>query len=190
MKNILITLFCALSVSAFAQTGSWYIGGNGGFGSYKVEDTDASTNWNFSPEVGTFFTDNVQVGVGLNFFGGSNDVKGAGVTLYSRYFFKPGEAFRPFIGANIPYTSLESSGDPFGDIKTTSFGLNLNGGFGYALSPRWTVVGSLGVLGFASESTSLNGGDSAKATNFSLGLYTLGNPFNVGLYYTFKPATK
>lgn len=191
MKNILITLFCVLSVSAFAQTGSWYIGGSGGFGSTKVENSDAVSYWNFSPEIGTFFTDNVQVGLGLNLFGGSEDIqdKGTGVTLYSRYFFKPGESFRPFIGANVPYASSKYT-SAFGDIKSTSFGLNLNGGFGYALSPRWTVVGSLAVLGFTSESNKINGGDPAKATNFALGFNTLGSPFNVGLYYTFKTATK
>jgi outer membrane protein W len=181
-------LFLALGLTAFAnaQTGSWYVGGTAGFLSSKIEDQDAISTWILSPEVGTFFTDNVQVGVGFNIAGGSNDNgSGFGLTPYSRYFFKPGESFRPFVGAGVPFSTSKYD-DAFGtEITESSFGLNLNAGFGYALSPSWTVIGQFAALGFDVENRKA-GSAEVKSTYFSLLGNTLGAPFNVGLYYTFK----
>lgn len=79
----LITISSALFILSGsvvnAQEGSWYIGGNLGFNSSKTsteingtkKDDYKNTEWSFAPEVGTFLTDNWQVGIGLN-FGGIN----------------------------------------------------------------------------------------------------------------------
>lgn len=185
----------AMCYSAIGQKSSWYIGGQVGFNSTKVKDSDMkSSSWSFSPEVGTFLTDNVQLGLALNLTGSTDNgsiggiateekLTGVGGTLYSRYFFKPGMPFRPFVGLNIGYSTAKLTNKGIGsnlEVKMNTFGANLNAGFGYAIAPKWTVVGSLGVLGFSSSKE----GDNYTETNFGLDINTLGNRFTIGFYYT------
>jgi opacity protein-like surface antigen len=176
--------FITLSISSFAQKGSVYLGGDVGIFSIKQKNSASQTEIEFSPEVGTFFSDNIQVGVALNLRSNSDDNTALGVTPYARHFFKVGQAFRPFIGAGIP---LRRSKNGNLDIKTTTAGLALSAGFGYALAPRWTVIGNLGFMSLTRQSFKQSGGPRVSgATTFNLGANTLGSPFNVGFYYTIK----
>ncbi|MFZ4633508.1 MAG: outer membrane beta-barrel protein [Saprospiraceae bacterium] len=201
MKQYFTFALLTLAVSSFAQTGSWYVGGAAGFSTSKTEfgstTTDDSNSWQFSPEVGTWLTDNIQLGLGVTLGGFSstdennnestNSVYGG--TLYGRYFFNPGQAFRPFVGLNIPVLAGKQTID-FGTGESKSdinqFGVNLNAGFGYAIAPRWTVVGSLGVLGFNSTTFKPDGGgEETKTNDFDFLVNSLGNRFTIGFYYTF-----
>ncbi|MBP7679748.1 MAG: outer membrane beta-barrel protein [Saprospiraceae bacterium] len=190
-----------VSTNIFAQAGSWYIGGSVGFNSQndtdntglgKVETKDSQ--WDFSPEIGTFLTNNIQLGVGLNFGGGTTDItvgsvsskvknSNIGATLYGRYFFREGETFRPFIGLNIPFTTGKTTQESVQDIKNNAFGVNANAGFAYALSSRVAVVGSVGFLGYTS-SKQTQGSIEDTSNGFKFLANTLGSPFNVGIYYT------
>ena len=66
-KMILSAAFVVAALGANAQSGSWYIGGSLGFGSSKdkvdisgtVLDGASRTNWNFSPEIGTFLSEDI-----------------------------------------------------------------------------------------------------------------------------------
>ncbi len=185
MKTVfLVTTIILGSIAANAQKGSWYAGGNVGLSSSKVKGSDAkSSSWNFSPEVGTFLTDNVQLGVGLTLLGSKTGdtykSSQTGATVYSRYFFGS-NAFRPFVGLNVSaLPGKVTNNNVERDINT--FGANINAGFGYALSSKVTAVGSFGTLGFSTTKT----GD-VTTNNFGLNAGTLGERFNVGIYYTFK----
>lgn len=196
MKKCLLvagTLLAALTANA--QKGSWYTGGNVGFSSknekYSDGDSDKSTLWKFSPEVGTFLTDHVQLGLGLSLRGYKDEyVKSlkTGGTVYSRYFFGSG-SFRPFAGLNVsalPGKRIYSDRNTH-EIKVFTFGSNLNAGFAYALSSKVTTVGSFGTLGFSSETRKLKDSDEKYTeTSFGLDAGTLGNRFTIGIYYTFK----
>lgn len=208
MKQTLIVLGSVLlmATAANAQKGSVYIGGNAGFGSSKVKsevggnsnDLSKQTNWSFSPEIGTFLTDNVQLGIALSAGGGKSDNMSNpatitksnhyGATLYGRHFFGK-EAFKPFVGLNVsaaPGNSETKLGNAItAESKTFNYGANLNAGFGYALSKRVTAVGSFGVLGYSSVSSTNKQTDVKITTNnFGLDAGTLGNRFTVGVYYT------
>ncbi len=208
MKRSIIVLSASviLSVSANAQKDSWYVGGNVGFSSTQDKresggistDQGKTTTWSFSPEIGTFLTDHVQVGVGLTVSGSKTDYQATsantvaksnyyGGTVYGRYFFGK-EAFKPFVGVNImvlPGTQkTESVG---GNLKSDlfNFGANLNAGFGYAMSKRVTAVGSFGFLGYSFTSTKTENPDfKTTSSTFGLNANTLGNRFNIGFYYT------
>ncbi|AEW85963.1 hypothetical protein B0A78_07715 [Flavobacterium columnare NBRC 100251 = ATCC 23463] len=204
MKNFLIASAILITSGVFAQKGSFYVGGQVGYSSSKtkIESTTTSegSTWNFSPEVGTFLTNNVQLGVGFTTQGstkesGNTEIKENqyGGTLYGRYFFGEGsKAFRPFVGLNIgllPGNSTTTRKTILGNLesKNTTFELNtnLNAGFGYALSPKITVVGSLGVLGFSSHTSKNKETDVKEEKNtFNFDINSLGNRFNVGIYYT------
>ena len=205
MKKILFIGLLVLSSSLFAQKGSWYVGGAVGFSSSTVKSGGNSglknSSWAFSPEVGTFLTNKIQLGIGVTMNGYSNellnDTRRTGInhggTIYGRYFF--GDlAFKPFVGVNV--TVLPGSVDvkhlPSG-ISTRSssmlFGSNVNAGFAYSLSPRITAVGSFGLIGYSTQVTSPSGGGSNTVeSGFDMNLSTLGNRFTVGIYYTFKGA--
>ena len=213
MKQFLLSVaLLSGTLAAQAQKGSFYIGGQAGFNSTNtnVENngntttTSKSNNYSFSPEIGTFLSNQVQLGVGFTFSGSRQETPATinvpayntsinryGGTVYSRYFFGEG-VFRPFIGLNasvLPGNSTaEYSGVSGTTIKanTLDIGANLNAGFGYGLTKRVTLVGSFGTFGFQ-RSTSKQEGNNIKTTtnNFGLNANTLGNLFNVGLYFTF-----
>ncbi|MDA3614979.1 outer membrane beta-barrel protein [Polluticaenibacter yanchengensis] len=204
-KFFMAAAIMGIVTSGMAQKDSWYIGGNVGFSSKKdkVEagsttvDGTKTTSWTFSPEIGTFLTNNWQVGVGLNIGGAKTDPNSTGSTvstttryggtLYTRYFFGTG-AFRPFLGANatvLPGKIKNTIGNTSTELQSFNFGINGNAGFAYALAKRVTAVGSLGVLGFEHTSNKAKGSDVKTKTNsFGLDANSLGNRFTIGVYYT------
>lgn len=208
---LLLAALASGTLAAHAQKGSFYVGGQAGFNSTStaIENqgisttTSKSTNYSFSPEIGTFLSNQVQLGVGFTFSGSRQEtpanvnfnayntrINRYGGTIYSRYFFGQG-VFRPFIGLNasvLPGNSTSEYSGGLGTVKanTLDIGANLNAGFGYGLTKRVTLVGSFGTFGFQ-RTTSKQEGNDVKITtnNFGLNANTLGNLFNVGLYFTF-----
>jgi hypothetical protein len=207
----LLPLLALSTLAAQAQKNSFYIGGQAGFNSTSTNienngnttTTSKSNNYSFSPEIGTFLTNQVQLGVGFTFSGSRLETPAAvnsnafntsinryGGTVYSRYFFGEGN-FRPFIGLNASVLPGNSTAEYQGGANTLKantldLGANLNAGFGYGLTKRVTLVGSFGTFGFQ-RTTSKQEGNNIKTTtnNFGLNANTLGNLFNVGLYFTF-----
>ncbi|MBS4063583.1 MAG: outer membrane beta-barrel protein [Chitinophagaceae bacterium] len=206
MKKLLLTLSLSMFIiAANAQKGNWYVGGNLGFSSSqsKIEsgntETKAgkTTSWSVSPEVGTFLTNQIQLGVAftltgskfesqqnINFESKNNSYGG---TVYSRYFFGK-EAFKPFIGLNASYLSGKSESRTGGtvnsEITTSTLGVNANAGFGYALSKRVTALGSFGFLGFESFTRKPNDNTKNTTNTFGFDANSLGNRFTIGFYYT------
>lgn len=217
MKYFFLTaILSGSALAANAQKNSFYIGGQAGFNSTTTTDntkgisttTNKLNNYSFSPEVGTFLTNQVQLGVGFTFSGSKQEMPYAvgntssttinryGGTVYSRYFFGEGN-FRPFVGLNaslLPGNStVDNGGVASGRTKysTLDFGANLNAGFGYGLTKRLAVVGSFGTFGFQSSRSKEDGTDNKiTTTNFGLNANTLGNLFTVGVYYTFITGEK
>jgi outer membrane protein W len=208
MKQLFFSILMFATVGkASAQKSSWYIGGNAGFNSSTSKFSNATTtvdggkttSWQFSPEVGTFITNNIQVGAGFTFAGSKVDdqdtptstidrTSNAGVTAYVRNFFGK-ENFRPFVGFNISTLqgrSESKTGSATVDgPKNSTFGTNLNAGFAYSLNKRVSVLGSVGVLGFNTTTSKFASGNKSTSTNFGFDAQTLGNRFNIGFYYTF-----
>lgn len=103
---------------------------------------------------------------------------------------RPG-LFRPFAGINVAVlpgsVTYRESTQPSRHYKTMNFGGNLNAGFALVLSSRVTAVGSFGALGYSRTVAKLAGA-SDKIITESFGISdagTLGQRFNVGIYYTF-----
>lgn len=205
MKKALLTIGTSLLVlGAQAQAGSWYIGGNAGYNvtQQKLSGSkgEKSTSWSFSPEIGTFLTNNFQVGAAITLAGEQTEYNDTfnrsiksgmtGGSVYARYFFGNG-TFRPFAGINVTIlpgsTTYKESTQPTNHYKTINFGANLNAGFALALSARVTAVGSFGALGYT-RTVAKQEGSSMKNITESFGISdagTLGQRFNVGIYYTF-----
>jgi hypothetical protein len=202
MKKALIVIsMVAISSAAFAQQGSWYIGGLAGFSSSKSEDTGSglesvTSSWWFSPEIGTFLKDDIQLGVALGIGGSKSTIDDEDVsktaqldpTIYGRKFFKITDNFSTFAGLYLNIVSQKVTDyNPTIESTTKGFGARVGVGVAYALSPRFTAVGQYGVLGFRSTKDEVDGDEVSKDSDFDFGVNTTGGSvFNIGIYYTFK----
>jgi len=192
---IVLTLF--LSISATAQKGSWYVGGQVGFNVQTQKITglpDVNTSsWNIAPEVGTFLQKNLQLGLALNLGGSHSDAVGStpsitttawSPVIYLRQFYPVGDKFSIFTGLVGNFTvGSNSSNGASGSVD--GWGLHLSLGAAFAVSKTFTVVGQYGLFGYSYSSATLNGNKNS-ISNFGLNVNSLGPVFNVGLYWTFK----
>lgn len=203
MKQLLFTAMMLGAGAASAQQGSFFAGGSAGFSTNTQKSGSTvnykSVSWSFSPEVGTYLTDRVQLGVGLTLNGAKQEFGNVNInrvesinyggTIYGRYLF--GELpFKPFVGVNL--TALPGKSTSTNDatnISTTAhylkLGANANVGFLFALSPRFTAYGSFGLVGYNVNLADNGGGYDDVQSGFTADLNTLGNRFTIGIYYTF-----
>ena len=203
-KTLILISMIAMSTVAVAQKGSWWAGGNVGFGSSTSKDANDNkttiTNWNFGPEVSTFLKDDIQLGLVLG-LGGSKeknddgDISSStnlGPTVYVRKYWKFTDNFSGFAGLYLNYlggsttlfdTPVQGTDTKF---KQSGFGARIGVGVAYAIAPRFNLVGQYGILGWQSVKTTSEGNDISTDSNFGLNVNTTGTSvFNVGIYYTF-----
>lgn len=201
---LFLTLFIILG-TAMAQQGSWYVGGQVGFGSQKSENFNSNivsktTSTNFSPEVGMFLSDALSLGVAVNFSTQKNDnnVSNTDYTsqfltspvLYVRKFFSIEDLFLTFVGLDVNF-STGANKQRVSDVVTTTskvsgFGVNLNVGLAFPLGEKFTAVGKYGLLGYSSTTNKDDVGVKQSSNSvFGFNVNSLGSVFNVGLYYTF-----
>lgn len=193
-KIILLTTFISLLTSSvFGQKGSWYLGGSTGISSVLKQPRSLiskSASWSFSPEVGTFVSKRVQIGLGLTLNGHRNSFVPANILdnmqfggrIYGRYIF--GEArFKPFVGISTNYLGRTSNiNTGFGNnSRLNIFNMSLNAGFAYSVSPRFSIFGSVGVVGF----THSRAGSIKKPDQTSSSFSFNSNAPTIGFYYTF-----
>jgi len=213
MKKLLIIASILFSTQAFAQQGSWYLGGVAGFGSNTHKNYTGPTvvktvesSWAFGPEFGTFLKDDIQLGFVVGLGGSTEKIDGSKIesktefnpTVYCRKFFKVTDNFSAFAGLylnylsskTVDYTPVESK------FTTNGFGTRLGIGIAYALAPRVTVVGQYGLFGFTTTTDKNDNGDKVGSdSGFDFGVNTIGagsfkqgnqsgSVFNIGIYYT------
>lgn len=218
MKKVaIIVAFILSAVITIAQEGSFYIGGVAGYSSSTTKDPDNSdsktvtSTWAAGPEFGTFLTDDIQLGLAL---GLSGDARKMGdekdysktsfvPTLYGRNFFRITDNFSTFAGLYLAYFSMSQTNynyDSGSEVKTkykeNGFGARLGIGVSYALSPKFTILGQYGLLGFYTTTTKDGDGNKlSKDSGFDFGVNTVGSDvlsqgngsgavFNIGIYYT------
>lgn len=195
MKKIILSLALFTGFATFGQTGSWYIGGNAGFSLKNSKQDINSTKtlmYQFSPEIGTYLTDKIQLGLALTCIGIKYESEKSfqlGAAAYSRYFF--GDlAFKPFIGLNAGYLYGVNDFSSY-QRNTNTISSNISIGFSYSLTPRISVYGSFGTLGYTYEHIHNNNGV-PDIVNHTVGLNagTLGNRFTIGMFYTFNGGPK
>jgi len=198
MKRIIFFLLIAIcSIATFAQKGSWYIGGQVGFNSGTTKETNVAdikkTSWSLAPEVGTFLSNELQLGFALNLYGSTEEQESDKITinsfapvLYLRNFYKISDQFSVFAGIVGSYstgTQKNSNAEGSVDYKLSGYSANLSLGAAFAVSSKFTAVAQYGLLGYTSQTTK-NGDNETTDSNFGININSLGPVFNVGLYYT------
>lgn len=201
-----IAFMISITLTVNAQKGRWFVGGQLGIGGSNnkiisnsgTSETGKTFSWNLSPEVGTFVTENMQLGTALTIgsgtgpsFGGFGEIRSSnyGAKLYSRYFWGKNQ-FKPFAGIETSYIKdIRNSRNGPNSSKTwnNNTSVMINFGFSYDLSKRIAVLGQFGTLGYNRSISSPNPENERFVTNsFGFNSSSLGNRFNVGFYYTFK----
>ena len=194
MKKIILASVLFFGATAYGQKGSWYLGGSAGF-SMGTTTQDSTTvkrsSWSASPEIGTFLTDHIQLGLGITSSGSHTDFMTTGSlknlqfggTVYSRYLFGDG-AFKPFLGISAGYLYGESRSSGSSSSNIATINASFSAGFAYYVTPRIGIFGSVGVLGYTNNRTSANGVPDVVMNDFGFNASTLGNRFTIGMYYT------
>ena len=195
MKKIILASILFLGANAFGQTkGSWYLGGSAGFSmgtTTQGPTTIKRSAWSASPEIGTFLTDHIQLGLGITSSGSHSDFMTSGSlknlqfggSIHSRYLFGDG-AFRPFLGIGASYLAGQSRTTPGNTNDISTINASLSAGFAYYVTPRIGIFGSIGVLGYTNTRTSVTGVPDIVTNDFGFNASTLGNRFTIGMYYT------
>jgi len=196
MKKLILASILLFGATAYSQTkGSWYLGGSAGFSmgtTTQGNTTVKRSSWSASPEVGTFLTDHIQLGLGITSSGTYSDFISLnsvrtlqfGGTVYSRYLFGD-KAFRPFLGVSAGYLYGESRTSPGNNPSNVgTINASLSAGFAYYVTPRIGIFGSVGVLGYTNVRTQVTGVPDLITNDFGFNANTLGNRFTIGMYYT------
>ncbi|WP_300662536.1 outer membrane beta-barrel protein [Fluviicola sp.] len=199
MKKILFILTLTTAATTYAQDysqkGSWYLGGSAGFSmgsTTQGNTTFKRSSWLASPEVGTFLTDHIQVGLGITSGGSSNDFSPAnnvktlqfGGSVYGRYLFGE-KAFRPFLGISGSFLAGQNRSYPgAGRTDLNTINASFSAGFAYYVTPRIGIFGSIGVLGYTYSREIFPTAPSRVTNDFGFNATTLGNRFTIGMYYT------
>ncbi|WP_179337764.1 outer membrane beta-barrel protein [Winogradskyella ludwigii] len=196
MKKLLFTAAVAVlgftSVSAqeevktysFAE-GDIFIEGMVGFSNTNDKNTeDKTSNFNISPKVGYFMSEDLAIGGELSFqsfkseIGGVDaaDASGFGVGVFARYYFLDlGERFKTFTEFGVDYGSLnDKSGSE--DVKLNSFNAGLDLGINYFVTEKIALTfGLKNVLSFSSSKYDFDGAEAV--SEFNLGFGDVANPF-------------
>lgn len=164
-KFVLVFCFIAVSTLGWAQKGTFYVGGAVGFNA-----GDNNTQISLAPEVGTWLSDEIQVGGVVQFATNSDfDPKSRmGLIAYGRKWAKVTDSFSLYYGLMADFHNGENQAGGSFD----GFGINLDCGFAYALAPKWGIAGRAGTLGFSSSNgSSYFGLNVSNAPVFNLGIY-------------------
>jgi hypothetical protein len=207
-KTVFLIAFIAFAMISMAQKGSWYVGGLVGYGistdkpESDNQDKTVETTWNMNPEFGTMITNTLQIGFvgGLSGYnekvGDKKEYSSLSVTpsVYVRNFYRFTDNFAAFAGIYVDYLngankdySYSTGSEVVTQTSHVGFGSRLGIGIAYALSPRFTILGQYGLMGFSTKVYQNDEGDKTHTeNNFDFGVNTVsGSVFNVGLYYTF-----
>lgn len=177
------------SNGGFAQ-GDLFATGSIGFNSDKMDDAKGS-NFYFRPEVGYFLTENIALGLGLDFGSAKNDGLDAysdtyktnnfNAEVFGRYYFTPESQFSLFGQLGIGFGNVKMENGAGNEMKVNTFGINAGLGANYFLTNNWALQAGWAVLGYNSAKLDAPG---AEAYN-SFGLNVDLSAINFGVLYKF-----
>lgn len=205
MKKLFLTAsFLVLGASVFAQEkenvsldGRWFLMGQAGYSSSNEGDTQS---YSFVPQVGTFVSSDVALGLGVGYVGSKNENDNGSVVntvkqnlfvvkpLARKYWnvannlFIFGELAVPMgFGKNTAEFTIGNTTTE-NEAKFTNIGVQVSPGLDYFLSDNWSLEATFGLLGW--QSTKPDGGDAANSFNFGLNS-GVDSGVKIGIKYVF-----
>ncbi|AWH83662.1 porin family protein [Flavobacterium album] len=198
MKKLLFTV-AALAAFGFAQAqdeaatsgfakGDVFVSGSLGLSSEKTGDVK-STDFNVTPRVGYFVSENIAIGAQLGFRSGKDtDADGAETKTtgfeagaFARYYGTPGRAFSFFGQLNAGYNTTKTEFPAGGEAKTNGFGIGLAPGISYFVSDHIAFETTFGALSYNTSKPDADGAESTDTFNLNLNLSSV----TFGMIYKF-----
>ncbi len=167
MKNLVLFSLLVLGIGS-AKAENWYVGGSLGLYDTNVTGENSMT-FQFAPELGYWFADNMAVGVTLD-MDFHKDFSGLSISPYLRYsFYSIGKlsCFVDGIGTI-----------PAGDYKNWKIGVQP--GIAFNINDKFAVVSHLGFLGYRQFNNRNIEGDKV----YQAGLW-VSNDLSFSFYYNF-----
>jgi outer membrane protein W len=158
--------------------GDIFITGSVGFSSHKVPagTEDIKTNeFNISPSVGFFVSDNIAVGARLGYtsvktddgFGDDVTSDMFSIGAFGRYYATPANQFSMFVELGFNYNSTtDNDGTGGEDFKSNGFDIALAPGISYFVSDNWAIEASIAALRYETNKPDTDGAEAT--TDFGL----------------------
>jgi hypothetical protein len=154
MKKLLIAFSMIASVSTVSaqiNKGQWLVGGNAAFTSSKEGDYKTTT-FQFSPNAGYFFINNLAGGLRLNLSSAKeeiNDFESTATTTsiapFVRYYFLPAaQKVNVFADASYSFGSMKFEEDGEEEQKANVNGFTISAGPAFFLTPNTALEVTLG----------------------------------------------
>lgn len=196
MKKLSLIFICVILFTGLLNAqrkGTVTLGGDIGYNT-STDKMDASkTEDTYSymyvgPQIGYFFSDNLQLGLRLNYYSSSSEDKGGTTTYksdqniftfgpYVRIYNRILDKFEFFAEINASYRtgSRTSESTPGINNKTeyeiSGYALNASPGFSYPVSNRFTVEAIFGQFGYSHSTSQLKDDDDTKVTTDEFSLF-------------------
>jgi len=212
MKSLRVVttfLFVFASLCLNAQV---FVGGGFGFNTTggsvdngtTTTDKPSTLNFNISPWIGKFSSEDMAYGIAFNFNAGRTESGGTpmtvttsstfGVSPFLRYYALRMNKFSVFgqlnAGFSMSNSKSKTAGVSVDGPKTTMIFLNILPALSYDVSDRFSLEAGINILNFGLSITSVESGDTTdKTTNFGFGaglnnIVKLGD-ITVGAIYKF-----
>ena len=180
------------------KKGDVFISGAAGFSSQKTGENDKTNQYNISPRAAYFVTNNIALGVNLNYLHRKIDGfydTGAFVQkdnsfsagAFGRYYFTPASKFSFFAQLEVDYVSTKSTLRGYNydmDYKTNGVSVGFAPAISYFISDHFALEALFGILNYSSTKPNNDEVVQGPSTNtFTAGL-DLSN-INFGLVYKF-----
>ncbi|MBK9960159.1 MAG: porin family protein [Saprospiraceae bacterium] len=180
-STLTLVFFMLVSFTAFSQEKFW-VGLDLNFNSVKVGDGDGVSSFGLSPTLGYMFSDNMGIGLEVNFRQPHEDHTIFGATPFLRYGKSVGDKATLFGDLGVGFsTGKETIGTV--ETKNTVFGIGISPGVMYKFADRWSAIGHFGFLGFTSDSEEVGSAKAVKTTDFGIDLKM--SSLDFGLQYHF-----
>ncbi len=174
------------------STGDVFISGSVGFGSEKTGDFKTN-EFNFSPRVGYFVSENIALGVALGYSSVTADEEFAGLGIFEtkttafevgafgRYYFMPSNQFSLFTQLGVNYGTAKLEVDSEEVSKVNGFNVEFAPGVSYFISEHFALEASFGILSYTTVKPDADDADSTNTFQFGLDM----SDINLGLVYKF-----
>lgn len=172
-----------VTTGGFAE-GDVYVSGSVGFDNSKFADAK-SNEFNFSPSVGYFISDNIAleanllVGTSEDFSDDKTTTFGAG--LGATYFFTPASQFSFTLGAGVSYANSKFEPNGADEVKYDTFGFAIAPGLNYFVSDHFALRASVGALSYTSSKADFDGAEAQNDFGVNVDL----SDINFGVTYKF-----
>ncbi|MCC6844082.1 MAG: porin family protein [Saprospiraceae bacterium] len=180
-STLTLVFFMLVSFTAFSQEKFW-VGLDLNFNSNKVGDADGTSSFGLSPTLGYMFSDNMGIGLAVNFSQPHEDHTIFGATPFLRYGKSVGDKATLFGDFGVKFSSGKETIATV-ETKTTIFDIGIKPGVMYKFADRWSAIGHFGFLGFKSNNKEVGSAKAVKTTDFGIDLKM--SSLDFGLQYHF-----